>query len=161
MKPFRHIGEADKKPYHYTECGLDDVYLMSGYEEMQVDDDVAVAVKHVSELHKAIGHALVTAKKVLSGKELRFLRKEMDLTQDEVARLVGVTDQSVARWEKDQTQIPEAVDYLLRFVYLQHIQENIHVVELIESLRNMDSARDERFCFKASKGGWKECAGWR
>lgn len=161
MKPFRHIGEADKEPYHYTECGLDDVYLMSGYEEMQVDDDLAVAVKHVPELHKAIGRALVTAKKVLSGKELRFLRKEMDLTQDEVARLVGVTGQSVARWEKDQIQIPEAVDYLLRFVYLQHIQEAINVVALIESLRNMDSRRDDSFCFKASKDGWKECVGWR
>jgi DNA-binding transcriptional regulator YiaG len=157
----RHIGETDKTPYHYTECGLDDVYLMSGYEEVQVDDDVAVAVKHVPELHKAIGHALVTAKKVLSGKELRFLRKEMDLTQDEVARLVGVTDQSVARWEKDQVQIPEAADYLLRFVYLQHIQEKIDVVELIKSLRDRDSGRDEGFCFEVSKGGWKKCAGWR
>jgi DNA-binding transcriptional regulator YiaG len=35
-------------------------------------------------LHRAIGAFLVTEKKVLSGKELRFIRKEMDLTQAEL-----------------------------------------------------------------------------
>ena len=28
---YRFDGEKDKEPLHYTECGLDDIYLFSGY----------------------------------------------------------------------------------------------------------------------------------
>lgn len=155
---FRHVGEEDKEPYHYTECGLDDVYLTSGYEIRQTPYGEGVAIKHVEELHQAIGHALVTEKKVLSGKELRFLRTEMDLTQAELGQLVGLTDQSVARWEKDQYEIPGAADYLLRLIYLGHIKKTIDLRQLIESLKSMDSTGEERFVFKPTKDGWKQCA---
>jgi len=155
---FRHVGEGDKTPYRYTECGLDDVYLVNGYEIRRMGDEEGVAIKHIGELHQAIGCALVTEKKVLSGKELRFLRKEMDLTQAELGQLVRLTDQSVARWEKEQCEIPGAADSLLRLLYLAHIKQKIDVRELIESLEETDSVGDERFVFQPTEDGWKQCA---
>lgn len=158
-KSFTHIGEESREPYHYTECGLDDIYLLSGYEIESTSYGDGVSIKHVDELHKAIGHSLVTQKKVLSGKELRFLRKEMDLTQTELGRLVGLSDQQVARWEKDQYEIPSAADYLLRYFYLMHIKQDFDLRKLIETLKEMDAKRsDERLLFKPSKQGWKRAA---
>lgn len=154
---FRHVGEEVKSPYHYTECGLEDVYLVNGYEIRHMDGEEGVAVKHVDALHQAIGVALVTEKKILSGKELRFLRNEMDLTQAELGQLMGLTDQSVARWEKDQYEIPNAADSLLRALYLGHINQTTDLRELIESLKSMDSTTDERFLFKPTKDGWQQC----
>jgi DNA-binding transcriptional regulator YiaG len=156
---FRHAGEKDRKPYHYTECGLDDVYLISGYEVENTAYGDGVSIKHLDELHKAIGYSLVTEKKVLSGKELRFLRKEMDLTQTELGQLVGLSDQQVARWEKDRYEIPSAADYLLRFFYLEHIKKTLDLRELIRALTEMDSqTSDDRFVFKPTRDGWKQAA---
>ena len=65
----------------------------------------SVTVKNLVGLHKAIGRYLAERKKILTGKELRFLRLQMDLTQSELARLVGYDAQQVARWEKGENEI--------------------------------------------------------
>lgn len=153
---FRHNGEEDRAPYHYTECGLDDVYLLSGYEIEQTPYGDGVSIKDVDALHKAIGYFLATKKKVLSGSELRFLRKEMDLTQVELGSLVGLSDQQVARWEKDQYEIPGAADTLVRLYYLDHINEApTNVRELVETLKNMDEQQRATLVFEVTKQGWK------
>lgn len=76
---WHHVGEKPKAPYHYTSCGLDDVYLLSGYEIEQTPYGQGVSIKNADDLHTAIGMYLVSGKKLLSGKEVRFLRHQMDL----------------------------------------------------------------------------------
>jgi len=61
------MGECDKAPYHYTECGLDDVYLLSGYETESTEYGDTVSVKEADALHVAIGVFLATQTKVLTG----------------------------------------------------------------------------------------------
>ena len=90
------------KPYHYKECGLDNIYLGSGFSLEEADGDQYVSIINVDGLWKSIGLMLVTRKKTLSPKEIRFLRMQMDKTQSEIARLLRVDDQTVARWEKIQ-----------------------------------------------------------
>lgn len=152
---FRHIGKPEKEPYHYTECGLDDVYLVNGYTIERTNYGEGVSISHVDELHNAIGHFLVTEKKALCGKELRFLRKEMNLTQAELGRLVGLSDQQVARWEKDKYEIPSAADYLVRYFYLQHIKAPDDLRNLIEMLKDMDAQPSDQLIFEPTKEGWK------
>src|SRR5665213_898778 len=106
--------------------GLDDVYLCSGYEQVPNGDGTFDITVHDQDgLHRAIGEFLVREKKALSGKELRFLRRQMDVTQSELATLLGTTDQAVARWEKEQTRISGVADTLLRVIYLGHIGDHI------------------------------------
>ena len=63
--------------YHYLECGLDDVYLMNGFERFETARGISIAIKEIDKLHQAIGEHLCRHKKELSGKEIRFLRREM------------------------------------------------------------------------------------
>jgi DNA-binding transcriptional regulator YiaG len=102
------------KPYHYKECGLDNIYLMNGYLIEDVDGEEYVSVDSVDELWKAIGLNLVTSQKILSPKEVRFLRSQMEKTQSEVASLLRVDDQTVARWEKGKVRLSGTADIALR-----------------------------------------------
>lgn len=158
----KHTDEAEKKPYHYTECGLDDVYLLSGYDEEPSEYGDVVSVRHADELHQAIGEFLVRNKKVLSGKELRFLRREMDLTQAELGKLLSVSDQSVARWEKDQNKISGSADHLIRVIFMEHIgllDENMTIRDLVRALEDRDSERvDSRQMFTQENSDWKPVA---
>jgi len=152
---FCHHTGGSPELYHYTECGLDDIWLSGGYEKVTTEEGEGVSVMNDEELHEVIGHFLVTAKKVLSGKELRFLRKEMDLTQAELGQLVGLSDQQVARWEKETYEIPSSADHLLRVLYLDHIGRRVNVRDLLTTLEETDAdeaiSRQE---FALDDGSW-------
>lgn len=157
VKGWRHRGEKDKEPLLYRGCGLDDVYLMSGYEKEETPDGEGVSIKNLDELHQAIGRYLAQEKKVLSGKELRFLRLQMDLTQSHLARFLGMDSQSVARWEKGQFAIPGAADLVVRALFLELFDnKNTNLKELAQSLEEMDARIEEKTCFENSGKGWKK-----
>ena len=65
--------------YHYTECGLPDVTLKNGYEVKETSYGEAVSIHNLEGLHRAIGMHLATETPALTGNEIRFLRKELDL----------------------------------------------------------------------------------
>lgn len=150
------VPESASK-YAYKGCGLDDIYLLNGYETVSTDHGAGVIVRNMDGLHRVIGEHLVTKKKELVGKELRFLRKEMDLTQAELGRLIGLSSQQVARWEKEST-ISQPADYLLRKLFLEHISGEVSLKELVDKLDDEDSLEPMEQLFSASDGQWRSVA---
>ena len=110
--------EPAPKPYLYKECGLNNIYLMNGFTLEEVDGERYVSVQNVDGLWKAIGMRLVTTQKTFSPEEIRFLRARMNMTQAELARILRVDDQTVARWEKKKTRLPGPADVALRVLFL-------------------------------------------
>lgn len=106
--------------YHYTQCGLDHVFLMNGFEWNASPRGKTIAIKDIDTLHSAIGLHLSRHRKALSGKELRFLRQEMLMSQATLAHLLDVSEQTVHRWEAEKTSCPRAADALIRRLYLEH-----------------------------------------
>lgn len=162
---FRHAGDTDSQdaPFHYRRCGLDNVYLLNGFDAEWEDEERYVNVLDVDGLHRAIGVHLVTTRKTLAPKEIRFLRRTLDLTQAEMGRLIGQSDQQIARWEKGENNISGPADRLLRlmFVYtlLQEEDRPDVPAEFLQRLDNLDSAPEEKveFC-KGDGEDWKERA---
>jgi DNA-binding transcriptional regulator YiaG len=108
----------DGTPLHYTASGLDYVYLLNGFT-IQEDPDYGrvVSIDHMDDLHRAIGLYVIQQDRDLSGAEFRFLRKQMKLKQKELARRLGVDEQTVANYEKGKTNNPTS-DKLMRFEFL-------------------------------------------
>ena len=52
----------------------------------------------------------------MKGNELRRIRKRMVLTQAQMAEVVGVTRNTVARWERDEVPMREPMARLIRMV---------------------------------------------
>jgi DNA-binding transcriptional regulator YiaG len=115
----RHGEPATEKPLHYTVSGLDDVYLLNGFEVETIDGEEYVTVHDLDGLWKAIGLHLVTRRKTLAPKEIKFLRHHMNLTQAELASRMRITDQTVARWEKGTTELSGPADGMLRALFLE------------------------------------------
>ena len=84
------------EPYQYAECGLDNVYLANGFELA----DGRLRIHDIEGLHRAIGRWLVSTMRNLSGNEIRFLRHELEMSQATLDLLLGVTEQTVLRWER-------------------------------------------------------------
>lgn len=143
------------KTHHYVLCGLDNIYLANGFTEKPTRYGVAVAVEDIEGLHKAIAMDLVTSRRKLGGKEVRFLRKELDLSQEALATLLETTAQTVARWEKGQTEIPGPADRLLRVIYRESNERNPDVLAMLGRLSKLDALAYERRVFKETSKGWR------
>jgi DNA-binding transcriptional regulator YiaG len=108
-----------KKQYHYTECGLDYVYLVDGFKITKTAYGPAVRVANASKLDRAIAQIVVRDQNRLTGQEVRFLRGLLDMTQAELGSALGKDAQTVARWEKGKTEIPSTEDIAIRQIYLE------------------------------------------
>ena len=159
MNAWHRRGEQVKEPLHYPDCGLDDVYLLNGYEMTPTPYGEGLSVVDVDGLRSAIAHSLATRKKILTGKEVRFLRKEMDLTQSELGRLIGLDAQSVARWEKEQVCAKKRpAELLLRVLYLAKADHELDVESLLKELDERDAPLNEKQVFQETLGGWRVAA---
>jgi putative transcriptional regulator len=96
--------------YHYRECGLPNVYLVNGYREIETPYGRGVSIEDVEGLHMAIAHALVEEQPSLTGPEVRFIRKLLELTQTQLAALLGVEDQSVRRFSAEEPKAQISIE---------------------------------------------------
>lgn len=111
--------------FHYTECGLDYIYLNNGFAEHETKYGAGYSIRAADLLDAAIAHVVLRDPARLCGQDVRFIRALMDLSQNDLARKLGVQRLTVARWEtKPNTPIPGASDRLIRLMYfLNRAQE--------------------------------------
>jgi len=142
--------------YHYTESGLRNVWLANGYKIRNIDGEDAVAIHDVDQLHRVIGGSLAN-KPHLTGTELRFLRKEIGLSQAKLAELLGSTEQTVSLWERGR-RMPKAYDRLIRAIYLESSDGNVKIREMIDRLIDLDNKDSGRIVFEDVGSGWRKAA---
>ncbi len=139
---FRIGEEVRSEPYHYKACGLDGIYLLNGYDVKKHEGERHVFVRNVDELHMAIGRHIVSKRKGLTGKDVKFLRNTLDLTQSALAGRLGNNPQSIARWEKGQCEIPGDAEKLLRIIFFACLatDEELELLRdlILETLEELD-----------------------
>lgn len=155
---FARKGCDRQEPFRYLACGLDNVYLTSGYERRERAGQWMTAVEDAEGLHAAIARFLVLRRKQLSGQEVRFLRKQLNLSQAELGKLLGVSDQSVARYEKEQTRLEGAADMLLRLLIAGQALGQLDPLKKIEEIRASDDAADPRLVLEHEGDHWRMAA---
>lgn len=162
MTHFTHNGcDKENEPLHYTMCGLDNIYLVNGFERQETEYGNGVTIKDACQLHDAIGMYLAVEKKALNNKDTRFLRKQTHLTQAELGEKLSVDSQTVARWEKAETSISGPAENLLRIVYLAHKHPDYileEVKKIMQALRETDEEFEGHLNFETGPNGWKSAA---
>ena len=146
------------EPYEYKESGLEGIFLHNGYDVIYRDGERYISVEDTEGLHRRIGEFLVANRKEFAPNEVRFLRKTMDLTQSELGRWMGKDSQTVARWEKGQTEIPTVADRLLRAIFLLRTMspdEREAFLDLLREIEDMDDLTPRRVeMYLAKDGRW-------
>lgn len=122
--------QAQTKRYRYTESGLSNVFL----EGMRIFHCSACKetfpqIGNVPALHAKIAEILLKKPYVLTGREFRFLRKEMRMKSKDLASWLGVTPTTVSRWENEEERIGVANDRLIRSLYLMWQLEQDQIVD--------------------------------
>jgi putative transcriptional regulator len=152
-QPSRVTEFDGKSVLHYTACGLDNIYLLTGFE---IRTNGAYSIEALDDLYACIASTLVTKKQELNGKEIRFIRKQLGYTQREIADDFGVDVQTVARWEKGETESGslKLADRLMRVFYLLRTTDSDKVADkvkdLLSSIAFLDVQSDMEWIFEAT-----------
>ncbi len=148
--------------YQYKECGLDNIYLTNGYIENGGSRGRSVSIEDLEGLHRAIGEWIARDKKFLDGREARFLRLEMGLSQAQLALLLGKDEQSIARWEKKRLEkaqkIPADSERMIRFLYLETIGDETPMREFLQVLAELEDVSGFATSFQETEHGWEPAA---
>ena len=147
--------------YHYTESGLPNVFLRGGYAVHDTEYGEGVSIHDLAGLHKAIGQNILHKSPALTGDEVRFLRKEMDLTQNSLSGILKVSEDTLRGWENGRVGISPPADSLLRIIYQAKVNGNSNVCDLLEDISRIDREMAEcerEMNFDESEGAWQEAA---
>ena len=141
--------------HHYTESGLKGVYLENGFTLHETSYGKGVSIEDTAGLHRAIGQWLIERPTPLNGAELRFLRLEMEMTQRDLAGVIGGTEQTLRLWEKGKSKfMPGIPDRLIRALFAETLGDQ-RLRGMLERLADLDRLEHEDTCFKRVKKSWR------
>lgn len=139
--------------YHYTECGLDNVWLENGYVSKKTAYGKAASVDDAIGLHKVLAMELTQKKGRITGKELRFMRTVLGMSQDGLGRCVGATEQSVSLWERTG-KVPQYADSIVRLLLSEKLNGNSKVTDIIERINTVERICNQRIVAREKKHKW-------
>lgn len=143
-----------KSMYHYTECGLRNIYLKNGYCIRKTPYGETVSIDNMQGLHNVIACVLIYYKPKLTGSELRFLRNELLMSQKRLAELLSTSEQTLSLWER-KGNVPKWADRMIRIVYLDYSNKSPEIVNLVDQLNNLDRNEYQKArAFSETESGW-------
>jgi len=140
--------------YHYTDGGLTNVWLQNGYIEHKTPYGKAVSFHDLDGLVQAICHALVNKPTKLTGKEYRFIRQNLLMSQASIGKMLGCTEQTVSLWER-HGKVPLWADKFLRMTYMAHADGNETVRDVIDRLNFVDRVVNQKIVIEETQHGWE------
>lgn len=146
--------------YHYTESGLDYVYLDNGYTIHDTPYGKGVSIQSSDELHKLLADWMVDQPRPLTGAELSFLRTELEMSQRNFAALLGTPEVTYRRWEKLRARnIPGSADILLRGLYQEFAHGQCSLRRIVERMMAPGVVeKKSRARFRETATGWQPVA---
>lgn len=145
--------ETRRENYKYDASGLDNVTL-AGIEVRhcpQCGNRVAL-IPAIDRLHKAIANALIDKPGRLLPKEIRFLRKCLGLSSQDMAEKIGVDRSTWSKYESvgDPQPMGKQTERLLRlFVKYENPVQNYPVEKWAT-----EEPKSERLTLVSRKDGW-------
>ncbi|MCC6367054.1 MAG: hypothetical protein IT165_26335 [Bryobacterales bacterium] len=106
-----------RRNYRYTESGLSNVVLQ-GVEVADCPScgNSDVIIPRLVRIHQAIAQALANSPARLTGEQLRFLRKHLGFSGDQLGSYLHTDKTKVSKWERGEDLIGQASDRLVRLL---------------------------------------------
>lgn len=146
--------------YRYVVGGLPHVVLVGGVEVERCEACGAesLTVARIAQLHRTIALALASKHDRLSPLEARFLRKYLGHSTADLACLIGVSPETVSRWESQKSAQPigAPAERLLRMMATRDLPVEAYPTERLADIG--DDASEEPLRFEAGGKGWHAAA---
>jgi DNA-binding transcriptional regulator YiaG len=148
------------KLHHMKGVGLSNIYLRNGFTMEDSDGDETISYENLTGLYFEIGQAIASTPCTLRAEEFRFMRKQLRMSQADIAALFDKTDQAVAKWEKGLLPVPKAESTLLKVFWLS---QKVRATEFKRTVSSFNTSVDAQvkaatYVFTFNGGVWQLAA---
>ena len=143
-----------RESYDYAACGLPVILDGVTVHRCEMCGEHEVALPRIEELHRVIARSVIRRSTRLSPKEIRFLRKWLGHSGEDLAELMGVTPEQVSRWENGKRDMGATADRLLRMLVATTEPRDEYSPEHWRRLRDRSSA-PPKLHVRPSRSGWR------
>lgn len=115
------MNKVQESMFHYTDCGLPKVYLKGIIVHKCTNkecNEEEVTIPNMEELHQLLAEKIASQVNKLNLFEIRFLRTHLGFSGVDFADMIGVSPETVSRWEKGSVNMKEASERFLRVLIL-------------------------------------------
>ena len=142
--------------YQYKGCGLNNIYLVNGYVEKETNYGNAVSVSKLKELHNVIGFTIITSSKAITGKEIRFLRKDLDLSIVDLSVLTMISTSYIEEIEKMDSIVENdkklvSLINIIKLLYLNKVKNSMSYKAKIDLLFKRKRDTKNKLYFELDK----------
>jgi putative zinc finger/helix-turn-helix YgiT family protein len=151
----RHEMVRKTENHRYTESGLPNVVLV-GIEvrRCQQCGEEVVSIPHIEDLHQTIAMTLIRHPGRLVPDEIRYLRKWLGWAGVDFAKHMGVTPETVSRWESGKPMGGTA-ERLLRLAVAHGQPTDAYPIDLLTEISDEQVSKAPLLAMKPSATGWK------
>lgn len=139
----------------YPHFALQNLYLVNGYHEIETSYGPAREYDREDELEQCVRRVLLRKPESLRGWDLRFLRNGLALSQADFGNMIGRTEQSVARWEKNSKALPKFVDLMIRVRFAAKFEPGMEVEEILSYVDGTARKLPEKILLSLTEAGWE------
>ncbi len=148
-----HGMKKTRENYKYNESGLEGITLINiEVQHCTECGEKEALIPSIEELHKTIAMLLTRKNSKLTSKEIRFLRTHLGYSSKDFAETIGVTQETVSRWESetDPKKMAIPTEKLLRLMVLRDSPIKDY------SLKDLASGSPKKVPLRLekSKNGW-------
>lgn len=140
--------------YHYTDSGLNNVWLENGYNVKITPYGKGVSIDDADGLHALIACDLTNKEGRLTGKEFRFLRTILCLSQKSFADMQGLTEQAVSLWERTG-KVPKSADATMRMLALETLEGDGKMSEVIKRINTVERLVNQKIIATEYRHKWR------
>ena len=143
--------------YHYTDSGLNNVWLENGFNVVDTPYGKGVSIDDADGLHALLATDLTKKPGRLTGKEFRFLRSMLCLSQQSFANMQGVTEQAVSLWERTG-KVPKPADAMMRMLLLEKVRGDGKMSEIVKRINTVERLVNQRIVASEYRHKWTTTA---
>lgn len=148
--------KTTRQNYKYDASGLRGVTLVNiEVRHCPECGEQEVLIPNIEGLHRALALAIVRKRERLAPDEVRFLRKYLGLSSGDFAKHIGVSPESVSRWELGRTAMGQTADRFLRWLAVTHEPISHYPLEILKEVAQSDP-RPLKASFSIGDGGWQQ-----
>jgi len=117
-----------------------------------------IGIPRIEQLHRVLATHFINQTRALAPVEIRFLRKHIGLSTTDFAKCMGVSRETVSRWETGNKPMGAQADRLIRLLVATSMPITDYAAK--DTLSDIDSSRPApkrpaRFALRASPDGWR------
>lgn len=146
--------KTSRENYLYKECGLTNVTLV----DIEVSrcpncGEHEAVIPKIEQLHRFIATTIARKVPRLMQEEIRFLRKYLGWSGGDFAEHMGVSPETVSRWENGTATMGPSAERLLRLATLTREPASDYSLDILKDVAQKKQAV-QRLQIRVRKGNW-------